>query len=1382
MSSESPPLIFQIKDIVARDVLDRPEKEEEDSPYEDREEYQDRRDRFKDRFYQMTFFGTQEDGKSVALTVKKYRPFFYVRIPDVLADDEGAKFQFKAWVDRHIPESVASHVSLTYESHAVLFDYNGGNKGCFLLLQVPSQAMMRHLKDKFLDKNSRPLLYSPAVLFGPAASAKLAAASAKLASARSLANNDLIHQDGKIGLKVYESNLDPMLRFCHVVNISPAGWVRVSEWEPDDSVDAKVAVRAVLDYEPTKPGETPNLTPCERPTLAPFKVASWDIECMSSHGDFPIAVKNYRKPIRELLEHGLPATLREGCKFFATAINDKDHSSVLSRIYLKNPRKWIPATAAEGRWGVYTADALYESLVSKGIAEKAEALWKALKTGTAVATTNLFTKKVESDEDTDEDAPPFEPAEEPEDTDHVCAACGHTEFTCKRFLEHANRMNQTKKTGARHVCKPLEHWCVLCETADSKTCEEYIRHTSDERHRCFKCDLCASNHWNKTAYLEHTKDRKHIEYKLAEVLSSAWPEIEGDEIIQIGTVLYCQGVAVSKHIWVLGTVDEEAVKPPGASVPIHVNSFDTEAQLLHSWFAWVGRTNPDILLGYNLFGFDCRYLWQRLEERVGVKEAIRIAAPLSCLKSKDARLEEKFLSSSAMGDNTMHFISSPGRLQIDLLPYIRRNHNLDSYSLDNVSATFVSGAVKDVVQVAADRVRFLTKSTKGMVVGRYVTLMDDENDRILDRALVVAVEDKALTIAATAAEMAEHGSRPTRWAQVKDDVSPKDIFKFHRGTAADRAKIARYCLQDCDLVMELFNKLEILNNCFAMANVCSVPVSFIFLRGQGIKIESLIFKECRKADQLIEVLYSPARGEEEEDQGTDDTYEGAIVLDPKTGVYMDPVSADDFSSLYPSSIISENISHDTLINVKIYNSEGAFLKIDEGSETFDHLPGAKYVDIEFDVLKVRPGDKRKHPEKIVDGYKVARYIQSRDGVPLLGTIPQILQMLLKNRKAVRKLAEKEPDEFRKALLDALQLAYKLTANSLYGQLGSGVFKVRRQVLAASTTGYGRKQLLFAKTVIEAVYGGGKDPRCDAEVVYGDTDSLFLRFRPKDPKTGVPLVGKAALQAAKDLTVESGQLVTSCLKSPHDFEFDKIFRTFCLLSKKRYVGDMSEDGIEEEDFHRKSMGIVMKRRDNAPIVKYVYGGAIDRMLNPTQTDRAKGVRDAAQFVKDSAKELLGGAFKLPKLTITKSLRANYADPQRIAHKVLADRIAARDPGNKPSTSDRIPFVYIQTPTVVKLQGDRIETPSYIERNKLKPDYAFYITNQIAKPVSQVFGLVVADLPGITSTQIKKAEKARDPVAAKEALAEAWLFKSVLMEAGGQRGIASFFGGPSTLSHV
>ena len=78
--------------------------------------------------------------------------------------------------------------------------------------------------------------------------------------------------------------------------------------------------------------------------------------------------------------------------------------------------------------------------------------------------------------------------------------------------------------------------------------------------------------------------------------------------------------------------------------------------------------------------------------------------------------------------------------------------------------------------------------------------------------------------------------------------------------------------------------------------------------------------------------------------------------------------------------------------------------------------------------------------------------------------------------------------------------------------------------------------------------------------------------------------------------------------------------------------------------------------------------------------------------------------------TKSLRSNYKNPQQIAHKVLADRIAERDPGNKPSSGDRIPFAYIKAGTRA-LQGDRIETPTYIRDNNLKIDYEFYITNQM-----------------------------------------------------------------------
>ena len=87
------------------------------------------------------------------------------------------------------------------------------------------------------------------------------------------------------------------------------------------------------------------------------------------------------------------------------------------------------------------------------------------------------------------------------------------------------------------------------------------------------------------------------------------------------------------------------------------------------------------------------------------------------------------------------------------------------------------------------------------------------------------------------------------------------------------------------------------------------------------------------------------------------------------------------------------------------------------------------------------------------------------------------------------------------------------------------------------------------------------------------------------------------------------------------------------------------------------------------------------------------------------------------------------------KCLADRIAKRDPGNKPSVGSRVPFIYIQTKTKVKLQGDRVETPSFIIKNKLKPDYSHYISNQIMKPVTQIFSLLLEQMSKFNNTSLK-----------------------------------------------
>jgi hypothetical protein len=339
-----------------------------------------------------------------------------------------------------------------------------------------------------------------------------------------------------------------------------------------------------------------------------------------------------------------------------------------------------------------------------------------------------------------------------------------------------------------------------------------------------------------------------------------------------------------------------------------------------------------------------------------------------------------------------------------------------------------------------------------------------------------------------------------------------------------------------------------------------------------------------------------------------------------------------------------------------------------------------------------------------------------------------------------------------ALLDAEQLAYKLTANSLYGQLGSATFKIRLQHLAASTTAYGRKQITYAKTAIENFYGpaAGSKEYC-AEIVYGDTDSLFVSFNPRGAD-GKRLEGREAVVRTIELTEQVGKFVTQTLKAPHDFEYDKVFWPFIIFSKKRYVGNKYEGSPDE--FKQTSMGIVLKRRDNAPIVKTIYGGAIQILLNQ------RNVAAAAEFVREKCDELVNGNVSLGQLTITKSLRANYADPTRIAHKVLADRIAARDPGNAPAPGDRIPYVFIQTDTTSTLQGDKIELPSYIRTNKLKPDVPYYIERQLLNPLSQLFALRVEQIPGFRAPVNGWPENPDKKAAAREKMAGDLLFQEAL----------------------
>ena len=805
---------------------------------------------------------------------------------------------------------------------------------------------------------------------------------------------------------------------------------------------------------------------------------------------------------------------------------------------------------------------------------------------------------------------------------------------------------------------------------------------------------------------QHRLGEEKLSLILTKHLAKSLP-IAGDPVIQIGIVL-----SDENHIFVLGTCDDVE--------GIYVHSYLSEKDMIVGFLKFLIEKNPDILIGYNVFGFDQKYLYERMEELnlTNIEAFQKLSRLEDITEYSDTKplvsLQKKLLSSSALGDNTLYIWNTTGRLHIDLYFYIKRIENLTSYKLDDVCRHYMSGKLKSIVQ-SKDTWFIETKETND-AVGKYVVFLDELGDTIIEKRKVLEITPKGFIIEAPLVFDDLDLQTIALWAIVKDDVSPAEIFRFHEKGSKERAIIAKYCIQDCVLVKDLFVKLDVFNNAMAMANTCSVPVGFIFTRGQGIKCESLIFKECASRNQLINVLPSPTNDVEE-------SYEGAIVLDPEPNFYADsPIGVADFASLYPSTIYSENISYDSLLWAKDYvkNIEKYSFGSIESEKYLD--PSVAFTDIEFDIWAPDPNDTRKSPTKIKLGTRVCRYVQQADDRK--GTLPDIISKLLSARKSKRKEAEKENDPFKKALLDAEQLAYKLTANSLYGQLGSSTFKVRLQHLAASTTAYGRKQILFAKDAIEMFYGkGANDPRCHVNVIYGDTDSLFINFNVMNPKTKEKLFGKEAIEATMALTEEAGKFVTRCLKKPHDFEYDKVFYPFIIFSKKRYVGNKFEG--DPTAYKQTSMGIATKRRDYAGIVKNVYGGAIKILLNE------KDILKAFTFVQRVCNDLVDGKISEHQLILTKSLRSEYKAVTPPAHKILAQRITLRDPGNAPTSGERMQFMYILPEAgqaASKLQGDRIETPSYIKENKLKVDFKYYIEHQIFNPISQLFGLFVEQLPG------------------------------------------------------
>ena len=1174
---------------------------------ESQQDSDDEHNTYKDNsIFTIQMFGVNEIGETCSILAENYRPFFYVMVND------GWTIQSKDLFLNHIKEKMGKYYQDTITDCIIikrkkLYGFDGGKEHKFIKIEFLNLGSFNKAKNLWYSdyKNGHTLLPNG-------------------------------YHFNNTSTKLYEANIPPLLRFFHIRDISPSGWVALPKKK---TVELKGEMKKttsnfefVINYK--------NIIPLnDKETRVPYKICSFDIEASSSHGDFPVPIKSYKKLATNIIEYFenlkmdlTPELCKNILKRIILSAFGYDNMSQIDIVYpKKKPKSKEEVEQMSEKW----LNAQVRSLIKTDDFNQSN-------------TIEMLFEKIATGEDDEEE-----------------------------YKSNIKSYTDKKATIVN----------ILCDK-------------------------------------KFEREGKVNELNIS--LNANFPKLEGDKVTFIGSTFmnYGDENPHMNHCIVLNSCSKMPIEN---SI---VESYDTERDVLLAWQKLIQKENPDIVIGYNIFGFDYTFMFNRAEENNCIEEFLKLSRNVNEVcgtKDKETgkyKLEETTIH-IASGQHDLRFIKMNGRLQVDLYNFYRRESILSSYKLDDVAGHFIGDYVKGLDQTVTDgQTEIKTSNMTGLLVGSFVHFEEISHsvDYYADGAkFMVTNVNKTTGKFSVDGIVTPNTNKKIRWGLVKDNVTPNDIFRMTNGTADDRAVIAKYCIQDCNLVHYLFNKSDILMGFIEMAKICSVPINFLVMRGQGIKLTSFIAKKCREKRTLMPVI---------EKGGLDEGYEGAIVLEPKCDLYLDnPVACVDYASLYPSSMISENLSHDSKVWTKEYDLAGNLIENGEwgekdkaGNFLYDNLPGIEYVNITYDTYKyVRKHPKAPTAEKVKVGQKICRFAQSDANNEGKAIMPSILEELLKARKSTRKLIPQQTDEFMKQVLEQRQLGYKLTANSLYGQCGAKTSTFYEIDIAACTTSIGRTLLIYAKKIIEECYGNnicntthfGK-VKTNAEYIYGDTDSVFFTFNLQTP-AGELIRGKKALEITIELAQEAGHLASNYLKGPHDLEYEKTFMPFCLLSKKRYVGMLYE--TDPNVCKRKEMGIVLKRRDNAPIVKDVYGGIIDILM------KEQDIQLATNFLKTCLQNIVDEKCPIDKLIITKSLRSGYKNPNSIAHKVLADRITSRDPGNKPSSGDRIPFVFINTPNKKALQGEKVETPSYIIENKLKIDYSFYITNQIMKPVQQVFALVL-----------------------------------------------------------
>lgn len=505
----------------------------------------------------------------------------------------------------------------------------------------------------------------------------------------------------------------------------------------------------------------------------------------------------------------------------------------------------------------------------------------------------------------------------------------------------------------------------------------------------------------------------------------------------------------------------------------------------------------------------------------------------------------------------------------------------------------------------------------------------------------------------------------------KRDVNPARMESIWLG-GDGLDDLIDYSRRDAVLVMQLLLRLRLMDKYIALARASGTLLQDIVNGGQSGMVESLLLRRFRSHSRVL----PPKPDSEESDERFMDAEElkGGAVLPPVKGL-VENVVILDYKSLYPTIMMAHNLCYSTVV-------------------TEERPP---------EVVKSPSGGDFASPS-------VCR-----------GIVPEILRELLEERTETKRLM-KSAGESERAFLDAKQYALKILLNSFYGYSGYARARLYSLTLANAVTSFGRHNIMRTKEMIEEIGSiyivdgravlPGENPaggrRYDLSVVYGDTDSVFVRIssdRSISPEEA-ELIGR-----------KIAEVITSKLPEPMELVFEAFARRAIFLAKKRYALWLFErDGSGWRD-RIKVRGMETVRRDWCDLTSKTLKRCLELILKEGRVDDAvQHVREVIQRLRDMDirrdRELLDDLVLTRRFTKDAS---SYRNKQ--PHIQLVEKMRRRG-GRVPGVGDRVAFIIVKGGKKT-LFVDRAEDPEYAVEKNLPVDTDYYIEKQLLPPVLRLF---------------------------------------------------------------